>query len=90
VEHSRAQRASDNNSKDDLNKASEIDRQSDLDIKDTQTRNNADNTPDELSASETVNENEALDTPALSLYPSDTSKQTHYEYKVRANSITLQ
>jgi len=66
VKHGRARRADDNDSKDDLNKLNVIEIQSDIDIKETQTRNDANNTPSELTALETVDdENEDLDTPAL-------------------------
>jgi len=90
VKHSRAQRTHDNNSKNDLDELSEIETQSNLDIKKTLTRNDINNTPSKSSALETVDdENEDLDTPALSLCPSDASERTRYEYKVRANTTAL-
>ncbi len=64
--------------------------QSDLDINETQTRNDANNTPSESSALEIVQSNEDSDTPALSPCPSNASEQTRYENKVRADMIALQ
>ncbi len=90
VEHSRAQRAYDTNSKDDLNDLSEMEIQSDLDIKETQTRNDSGNTPSKLSALKIVDENEDSDIPVISLCPSNASERTRYEYKVRADTIALQ
>jgi len=45
VEHGRAQHANDKNSKDDFKDLSEIEIRSDLDIEETQSRNDADNLP---------------------------------------------
>ncbi len=90
VKRGRARRAHDNKSKDELNELGEIQIQSDLDIRETQTRNDADNTLGKSSALETVDhENEDLDAPALSLCPPDAPEQTRHERKVRANTIAL-